>query len=77
MDADDKQKIDKDFKNAQGNLESLKNNVNFQIKINKKFENTINNIIDKINNQNNIIMQKFKEVKTNAIENNLSNLKSN
>lgn len=75
MDADDKQKIEKNFKTTQGNLKLLRRTSNYQIKINEKFEKEINFIIDKINIQNNIITKKFEEIKIKKIVDDLSYLK--
>lgn len=59
MDADDRERLENQFKNTQGNLKLLTENVNNQIIINDKFEKTINDIIEKLNLQSRIMSKQI------------------
>lgn len=75
MDADDKQKIDDDLRTTQGNLEMLTRNSNLQVKINNDFEQSINKIIDKVNEQSKVITKSIGNVYLDKITSDLTYLK--
>lgn len=62
MDDDDRQQLELDFKTTKGNLKMLQENVNKQVIVNEKFEQTINSMEKQINEQNKNIVSKIEEI---------------